>query len=483
MRRQLSLLLCVLISGLSVAWPSMAAEQRVQFSEQWKLDEPWTGDYDGMKERRIIRVLVAYSKIGFFFDNGRIRGTAHDSLMEFEDVINKKEGLRKRKIKVVFIPVPRDRLLPGLVEGRGDIAVANLTITPERQKRVDFSDPVLTNVKEILVTGPAAPAISDLNSLSGQQIHVRKSSSYYKHLIRLNDSLTKHSKPPIQLIPASEYFEDSDLLEMVNAGLIPMIIVDDHKARFWVDIFPKISMHPEIYINSGGNIAWAFRKNSPLLKATVNAFVKTHRKSTLLGNIVYKRYLKENKWARQAMDPSEQKKYQVVADLFKQYAGQYAFDYLMIVALAYQESQLDNRKRSDAGAIGIMQMLPDTARDKNVDIPDIEELENNIHAGVKYLRFLHDRYFDDPAVDILNRNLFTFAAYNAGPAKITRLRNDAKAMGLDPNVWFGNVEVVAARHIGRETVQYVSNIYKYYVAYKLVRRELDTKKRLEAIAK
>jgi membrane-bound lytic murein transglycosylase MltF len=119
------------------------------------------------------------------------------------------------------------------------------------------------------------------------------------------------------------------------------------------------------------------------------------------------------------------------------------------------------------GAVGIMQILPSTAADKNVGIPDIKELENNIHAGIKYLRFLRDRYFSDPAMDLLNQNLFAFAAYNAGPAKISRLRNRAKKAGFDPNVWFGNVEILAAKKIGRETVQYVSNIYKYYVAYRL----------------
>jgi len=139
----------------------------------------------------------------------------------------------------------------------------------------------------------------------------------------------------------------------------------------------------------------------------------------------------------------------------------------MIAALAYQESQMDHSRKSHVGAIGIMQILPSTATDKNVDIPNIEELENNIHAGTKYLRFLRDRYFSDPAIDELNQNQLAFAAYNAGPAKIRRMRTETGKAGLDPNIWFGNVEIVIAKKIGRETVQYVSNIYKYYIAYRL----------------
>ncbi len=146
----------------------------------------------------------------------------------------------------------------------------------------------------------------------------------------------------------------------------------------------------------------------------------------------------------------------------------------MLAALAYQESGLDQSVRSNAGAVGIMQVLPSTAADPNVGIPDITTMENNIHAGTKYLRFLRDRYFSDPAVDDFNQTLFSFASYNAGPARVRQLREEASRTGLDPNVWFGNVEHVAAKRVGRETVQYVSNIAKYYVAYKLSKRHLET---------
>jgi membrane-bound lytic murein transglycosylase MltF len=363
------------------------------------------------------------------------------------------------------------------VEGRGDIAAANLTITEERQKEVDFGDPMGTGVKEILVTGPSAPAVKSLDDLSGQELHLRPSSSYYEHVARLNAVFQKQGQPPIKIVPASEYLEDADLLEMVNADLIPMVIVDDHKARFWGEIFEKITLHPDIAVHEGGDIAWAFRKNSPKLAAVVNEFVKGHKKGTLLGNMLFKRYLKENKWARNALSPEELKKFQAVVDLFKQYADRYDFDYLMTGALAYQESQLDNSKRSQVGAVGIMQILPTTAADKNIGIPDVAKLENNIHAGHKYLRFLQDRYFDDPGIATLDRYLLTFAAYNAGPARVSSLRREAGKRGLDPNVWFQNVEVIAAEKIGRETVQYVGNIYKYYISYKFAREQNEARKK------
>lgn len=467
--------LTVICFVIFVFMPSIPFAHADEVKKMLKLNEVWTGDFDGMVKRRVIRALVVPNKMLYFLDGVTQRGISYDGLKEFEKFVNKKLKTRTLKINVVFIPVTRDKLLPALVKGLGDIAVANLTITPERKKIVDFSDPLLTNVSEILITGPAAPAIKCLDDLAGKKIHVRPSSSYYGNLKRLNASFKKQGKPPVKIIPADEYFEDSDLLEMVNAGLIPMVIVDNHKARFWAEIFDHITLHPDIVANTGGEIAWAIRKNSPKLKAVVNEFVKGHKKGTLLGNVIFKRYLKTNKWARNSVSPKELKKFQDTVALFRKYADQYGFDYLKIIALAYQESQLDHSKRSRAGAIGIMQLLPSTARDPNVNIPDIKVLEKNIHAGNKYLRFLDDRYFNDSSIDRLNQVLFTFASYNAGPGKVTRLRKEAAKMGFDPNVWFGNVEVVAAKRIGAETVQYVSNIYKYYIAYRLIVDQLHIK--------
>jgi membrane-bound lytic murein transglycosylase MltF len=335
----------------------------------------------------------------------------------------------------------------------------------------------LTGVKEILVTGPSAKTVDTLDDLAGREIHLRPSSSYYEHVLQINETFAKQGRKPLEIVPASEFLEDDDLLEMVNAGLIPMVVVDDHKARFWGEIFANITLHPDIAVHEGGEIAWAFRKDSPKLAAVVDAFVKEHKKGTLIGNMLFKRYLKDNKWARNALRPAELDKFQGVVELFKQYADRYDFDYLMTGALAYQESQLDHSKRSQAGAVGIMQVLPATATDPNVGIPDIERLENNIHAGHKYLRFLQDRYFDDPTVAPLDRYLFTFAAYNAGPARVSSLRRQAARRGLDPNVWFQNVELVAAEEVGRETVQYVSNIYKYYLSYKFAREQMEERRK------
>ena len=432
-------------------------------------------DFDEMIQLRTIRALVTYSKTFYFLDRGRQYGLSYEKLKEFEKFINKKLKIKTLKVHVVFIPVSRDELIPYLLNGLGDIAVANLTITTQRQKEVDFSNPFLSGVKELLVTGPLAQPIKSIDDLAGKEIHVRRSSSYYESLVQLNTSFKKAGKSQMKLVLADETFEDEDLLEMVNAGLIPMIVMDSHKAQFWKQIFDNITVHQEIAMRVGGEIAWAFRKNSPKLKAVVNDFVKGHKEGTMLGNVLFKRYLKNTKYVKSALSEKELEKYKSMVQLFKKYAGEYDFNYLMIGAQAYQESGLDHSKRSHAGAIGVMQVLPSTAADPNVNIANIEKLENNIHAGMKYLRFIIDRYYKDEPMDDVNKLLFAFASYNAGPARVKRLRTKAAAMGLDPTVWFRNVEIVAAKSIGRETVQYVSNIYKYYIAYQMVLIQAEKK--------
>jgi membrane-bound lytic murein transglycosylase MltF len=476
--RGLGLLALIVLLGAAVAPPAARAAEK---TTTLPTTDRWTGDLDGMAKRGQIRALVVYSKTLYFIDRGRQRGITYEALQAFERHVNAQLRRKTVKVRVVIIPVRRDQLLPWLLNGRGDIAAANLTVTPARQRQVNFAAPFLTGVSELIVTGPTAPPLRTLDDLSGKEIRVRTSSSYFESLARLNASFRQAGKPEVRVRPADENLEDEDLLEMVNAGLLPMVVVDSHKAEFWDQIFDDIQVRSDLALHTGGEIAWAMRKESPKLQQLVDGFVRTSQEGTLLGNMLLKKYLGSVEYVKNATSEAEMRKFQQMIELFKRYAGQYRFDHLMIAAQAYQESHLDQSRRSKAGAIGVMQVLPKTARDPAVGIPDVTKLDNNIHAGVKYLRFMTDRYFNEPGVDATNRTLFAFASYNAGPAKVTRLRRQAAREGLDPNVWFGNVEHVAAKVIGRETVQYVGNIYKYYVAYRIAEgREVELEKARQA---
>jgi membrane-bound lytic murein transglycosylase MltF len=358
-----------------------------------------------------------------------------------------------------------DAQVPALVSGRVDAVAAQLTITPERQQLVDFSNPVRRNVAEVVVTAPGVPAVESADDLSGQRVFVRASSSYADSLRALNGRLEREGRPPVTLVDAPEYLEDDDLLEMVNAGLVDMTVVDDYLAEFWTQIFTDMTVNRTATLRTGGNLAIAFRKNSPILAAEVNEFVRTHGLGTLFGNTIDRRYLRGTQLARRATSGTDRERFIAQREVFRRFGERYELDYLLMMAKGYQESRLDQNARSRVGAIGVMQIMP--ALGRSLDVGDIRQLEPNIHAGVKYTRRLIDQYLGNEPIDDLNKALMAFASYNAGPTRIRQLRREAERRHLDPNVWFGQVERIAAERIGRETVSHVSNIAKYYVAFQL----------------
>jgi membrane-bound lytic murein transglycosylase MltF len=432
----------------------------------------WSGDFDGMLERRVVRVLVPYSRTLYFNDKGAQRGLVADSLKDFEIFLNKRYKLKSRPITVVALPTTREALLPGLLKGEGDIAAGNLTITAERGKTVDFSLPVTRNVVEVVVTGPASPSLSSLDDLAGQDVHVRRSSSYYESLSRLNERFRTEGKPPMTLTPVPDALEDEDMMDMLGVGLLRLIVVDDWKAKLWAGLLRKrIEPRLDLALSEPGDTAWAFRKDSPKLAQVVNRFIRTHPGALAAGFKTYPAYLKR---LRNATADADWKRFEKTITLFRKYGARYSFDYLMVAALGYQESRLDQNARSPDGAIGIMQLMPETGR--ALKVGDITQVEPNVHGGFKYLRQIYDRHLDTEGLDEQNRTLFAIAAYNAGSSRIASLRSEAGKKGLDPNVWFNNVELIAARRVGQETVVYVRNIYKYYVAYKLQLETLEARR-------
>jgi membrane-bound lytic murein transglycosylase MltF len=442
------------------------------------LAPPFTGDLDQMTARRLIRAGVVFNRTQYFIDRGTQRGFAYESIRLFEEQLNKRLKKGELPVHVAFVPLSRDQLFPALVDGKVDLIAAALTITPERQKVASFSNPTRLNVSEIVVTGKDAPSMATPGELSGREVFVRRSSSYYESLLRLNTELKAAGKPPATIKEAPEVLEDDDLLEMVNAGLVETTVVDDFVAQFWQQVFPNLHLHRQAALRTGGSIAVAVRMENPGMLRAVNTWINEYGPRTTFGNVMEKRYLQDAGYAKNATSEAERKKFEALVSLFRKYSDRYELDYILMAAQGYQESRLDHNARSKVGAVGVMQVMPATGKDLNVG--NIMELEPNIHAGIKYFRFMMDEYYKDDDTDALNKGLMTLASYNAGPARVRQLRREAEKRGLNPNVWFGNVERIASERIGRETVQYVSNIYKYYVAYRLTIEQRDERRRLKA---
>ncbi len=389
----------------------------------------------------------------------------YEALKLFEKDLNTDFKTGNLKVHVVIVPMTRDLLKTALLDGKVDMVAAMITVRPELEAVAAFSEPTRTNVSEVVVTGPGAPPIASVDDLAGQLMFVRKASAYYETLTRLNEQFVARGKPAMVIDEAPDVLEDDDVLEMVNAGLAPITVVDDYLAEFWSRVFTGITVHKNIAVRKDGRLAVAFRKENPKLREAVNVWIRKHGKGDAFRNVIENRYLQNVQYVKSAAAEAERKKLEAMVELFQRYGTQYKIDYLLMAAQGYQESRLDQNVKSPVGAIGVMQVMPPTGKELNVG--DISKIEPNIHAGVKYMRFMMDHYFKDEPMDDLNKMLMTFAAYNAGPGRLRQLRREAEKKGLNPNLWFNNVERVASERIGRETVTYVSNIYKYYIAYKL----------------
>ena len=428
---------------------------------------PQLGDLDTMVERRTMRVLTVYGPGRYFLEDGP-RGTVQEYADKLQKVVNEAFKTGLLTVQVAVIPVARDQLFPALRAGYGDIVMAGTTVTDNRQAAVDFTNPVSKPLKEVLITGPSAPRLGSLADLSGKTVYLRLSSSYAESVRELSQELVEQGQAPIRIEAVDESLEDEDLIEMVDTGLLPWAVVDDYKPQMWREIFTRVTVRDDLVLREGARLAWAIRPDSPQLKDFLNTFLKDNREGTLFGNIIRNRYIRDFDWAENAVGAEELSRYRKLSALFRKYGTDYGMDPTLLAAQGFQESRLDQSVRSHVGAVGVMQLLPSTAEDKNVAIPNIDELEPNIEAGAKYMAFLKERYFSGPELDELNGSLLALASYNAGPGRIRRLRREAGERGYDPNLWFDNVEVIVAEQVGRETVQYVSNIFKYYLTYRWI---------------
>ena len=433
---------------------------------------PWVGDFDGIVQRRRLRLLTPYSRTHYFVDRGVQHGIVYDFGVRLEQEINRRlKTTPATKIHVVFVPTSRDQLYQSLIDGRGDVIASNLTITPDLASLLDFTIPGQVNVNEILVTGPGTPAIDSRDGLAGLEIAVRERSTERESLEALNAARKQQGLAPvvIKVMPAA--LEDEDVLEMVSAGLVKATVVVDVIAKFWAAALPGLVLHPKVVVREKASIAWAVRKGSPQLLAALNPIVAANRVGTVFGNTTLRTYLRGAKLVTRATGEAELIRFRGLEAIFRRYAQQYDLDHLLLMAQGYQESGLDQRATSSRGAIGIMQVMPATGVELKVG--DIRQLEPNVHAGVKYIRIIIDRHLRHEPIDPINKTLFAFAAYNGGPGRLAQLRRQAQRRGLNPNVWFDNVESIAGEVVGRQTVDYVSSIYKYYVAYKLAGEARD----------
>jgi len=436
-----------------------------------KVLTPHTGDLDTMLEKKIIRVLVVNSKALYGIENGKKYGIYHDALMALEKQINARYPRESRHVKTKLVPIPVSRaaLIGALNAGYGDIALADNIITPRRMEQIAFSDPLAEGIDRVLVTHKSIGGIEAYEDLAGREVFIKPSSSSMDALLQVSQTLVYKGLEPIIIRALPEALEAEDILELVNNGVVGITVMDDYKVSLWSGVMKNITAHEEMTFGEDRAIGIMFRKGSPKLEEELGHFVASYRAKGSFEKMLSDAKFVIAKYKRAKKSTVSNAQFKALKQKFEKYAAQYDIDPLVLMAQAYQESHFKAHAKSRVGARGIMQLMPATAR--QLKVKNSYDAEASIRAGAKYHKEIREYYFGDENLTAVNRTLFTFAGYNAGPNRINRFRKIAKQRGLDPDVWFGNVELVAAEKIGRETVGYIENIYNYYVAYTMMKIE------------
>ncbi len=437
-------------------------------THQKKLASP---DLEGIKKRGVLRVLTRNNPVTYFLYKGRQFGFDHELAKLIADDL----GVRLDMV----VPPSRAQLIPWLLQGKGDMIAASMTITDERKKKVQFTEPYFY-VNEMVVKKKGAPKPTNLEELKAQKVHVRKSSNYYNTLRGLGVR---------SVVYAPEAIETEALIGQVADAKIPLTVADTHildlELAYGTEVEPAFSLtkidEAEMAKRRKGDmgakrIAFAVRPQSKAFKAYLDKWVKKNYRG-LKYNILKARYFKNKRKFARFKEKRSGKSGQISPydALIKKYSIRYGLDWRLMAAQAYVESHFDPKAKSWVGALGLFQVMPRTGA--SMGFHNLQDPETGIHAGIKYMSRLISRF--DPALPFKQRVRMALAAYNAGLGHVHDARRLAVQKGWDRDRWFQNVEKAMlllakpeyakkARHgycRGGEPVKYVSHIQSIYEAY------------------
>ena len=431
-------------------------------------DEYYRFDIQEIRKRGVLRVLTRNSGSTYFIHRGAQLGFEYELVSKMA----KDLGLRLE----IVIPPDRESLFTYLKEGKGDLIAAGLSITPERKENYLFSRHYNV-VDELLIVPSSDKKTKSIADLSGDKISVRKSSSYFQTLVRLQEI---HG---FEIDEVPETMETEEILAAVGRGELDATVADSNI----VDIELTYNSRVRSVQSLAGpvRIGWAMRKDQPGLKTIVDRWIAKNYRSTFF-NMIHTKYFKNKKQMRYAARAERADTEGVLSpydDLVKKYSKKYEFDWRLITAQMYQESRFDPSAQSWMGALGLMQVMPQTA--KELKLPNVGKPEIGIHAGIKLLA-RYAAVFNSPDIKERDRLRFALASYNCGLGHVLDGRALARAKKLDHNKWFGNVEKVlpllARPEVARrarhgycrcdEPVKYVTEIQARYENYsKLVEPE------------
>lgn len=381
-------------------------------------------DLEGILQRGKIRVITLYGPLSYFNYKDNVMGYEY----EFAQQLSQELGVEMEMIVAKNIA----NMIELLENGEGDLIAYRVPRTLEYQQRVSFTDREYVT-SQVVIQLQSDSILTDVLQLAGKEVYVPESSIYHDRIVDLNNEIGGG----INIVAVNDSVSVDALIVQTAQQLIPMTIADADIARLNKTYFSSIDY--SLSISFPQRYAWAVRNDNPELLAYINKWNAKNAKNMKLSSI-YNKYFQRTKYFES--EGFEQKKlHQLSAfdDYFKKYASIVSWDWRLIAAIAYKESKFDPTIVSWAGAAGIMQLMPSTARTMGFSEHDLHSPEQSIKAGVKYLQHLQEIFQQIPVKE--ERIKFVLAAYNSGPGHLFDARALALKYGKDPNIWHDNVEI------------------------------------------
>lgn len=418
--------------------------------------------YEQSLNRNEIRIAVPYDPTIYVDAKGKPTGISVPVAKYFGMWLSENY---KHKISVTLVPTLPGKLIDALDSGAADIALGYLGQYQDRLGSPKYlSTTHAEHQKQVLVSAHNSPLISSVDDLSGKLVclgrQVRSTA-----LMTLNERLAQEGRAPAIIYKDQVGLDDEAMLQMVNEGLVPYVMGTEFRVDLWKPYLTNIKVYENIRYDIGGNIGWAIRSSDKRLGQDINSFSSSELNTEALLMFDQDAFKTQKSGLKDPKGKEEWARFVSMRPIFEKYGNQYHLNPLLLASFGFQETMLNQALISPGGAIGVMQLNAATGDAMNVG--NIHELDSNIHAGAKYLNDLVSDNFKEDGLDNSNRTLFAIASYNLGPKNIEKARNEAARRGFDPNKWFLNVEMTTAALFGMVPMNYVRNVYKYFVVYQL----------------
>ena len=460
-----TLLTILMLSGLALAAPAHAGEA----GPQQHVPASNARDLAQIRASKVLRVLVNQSRNSSGEVKGEPVGVEYYRLRALEHYLNARVG-DGQEIYLKIIPRAKEQLLGALQRGEGDLAAPGELLDPSVVRGVDASAPVVDQVPLQLVGRKGERSYSRVEQLSGRTIALTSASAAGPAIQVINQQLALRKRAPIKVEWVDPTLAVEDVLEMVQAGIYPLTVVERPIAQRWARVMPKLRVDSKLQLARPDAMRWYVRKDAPMFQAAVDRFLAGYRapdnQDAAFERIYRRQYRVHNPLARK-----DRQRLESLRPVLQKHGGDQQFDWLNLAALAFKESTLDPKARGSGGAHGLMQITPSAAQ--RVGVSNTATVDGNVQASARYLAMLRRKFFASPQLNERERMAFILAAYNLGPERVQAMRAEARRRGLNGNQWFFQTERVAMEQVGMGPVNFVNSVNKYYLAFNRERASLE----------